>query len=476
MENAVVAERPTRSQAGLNWERWSPYIVIAWLALCYTALALKYRAYDIDNPWFQSHSYNLWNDHIDTDTFMCTSFPAGMGGTRVFGKVVSWVQATVLNFLGWSPRNGAILSGTFVLIALEFWSSVLAGMGLSRIRRSLYLLSLGMLEPFVSMACKSRWEFFSFFILCFCLWLASKRHDFPAILLSFVAVETQPIGIVVPLVTVIYLLCMGRRRARLLWYALAAGLISAAAYLWLHPLGVATIVHADWRQGKGTAGGFLTGYFLVRKRHLPELGLLIVAGLMVWKRKSLLHNHFAVSASALVITVAFLFRHNNPAYMVFLYPFLLLAVWQVLLTNRSSAVAAAVVLLLVLPQYAILAFHFNRYEGYNNQDLNAVRQEIAKAEASLHVPDDQVRIYGDYGLWFSHPHNYVAAATSTRDSLPAASVILCYSGPIQSAALTQPDLLYCPDILRMGSYQETDQISLRRHLLHVLIPAQAIGH
>lgn len=475
MKQTTAAENITATPAPLSRERLSLYAVIACLALCYAALWTKYRSYDIDNPWFQSFSYNTWNEHFDGDAFLNLSFPSGMEGTRVFGKVASLIQATVLNHLGWSQRNGAILSSTFVLCALAFWSCFLTNIGLSRIQGSLYILSLGLLEPFVSMACKSRYEFFSFFIFSVSLWLASKRQEFPALLLSFLALETQPIGFVAPLATLIFLIRREQRKLRLLLYFLVASLISAAFYLWLHPLALTRLLHADWRQAKGVAGGFVTGYFLIRKRHLPELGLLFLAGAVYWKRRSFLKDHFAVFASLAVVTVACIFQRNNPAYMVFLYPFLLLAVWKLLPTKRLSAMATAVVLLLLLPQYGILMSYINRYEGYDNRDIDLVKRAIIKAQASMHLSDDQVRIYGDYGLWFSHPHNYVAAATTTRDSLAKSNIVLCYPGPIQSASLTQVGLLYCPDIVRLGSYQEVDQLSLRGHVLHVLIPAQAIA-
>ncbi len=403
------------------------------------------------------------------------SFPSGMGGTRVFGKVASFVQATVLNYLGWSPRNGAFLSSAFVLAALAIWGCFLANIGVSGVRGSLCILSLGVLEPFVSMACKSRWEFFSFFVLCLSLWLASKRQEFAALLLSFLAVETEPFGIVVPLVTLVFLLQEERRNARPLLYFLLAGLISAQAYLWIHPLALATIVHADWRQGRGVTGGFLTGYFLLRKRHFPELALLLIAGAVYWRRRSVIKNDFAVGAVLVVVIVAFVFQHDNPAYMVFLYPFFLLAVWKLVPTKRSSAMATALVLLLLLPQYGILAFCINRHQGYDGQDIDSVRHAIRNAQASMHLPDDKTHIYGDYGLWFAHPHNYVAAATSTQDSLPKSNLVLCYQAPIQRASLTQPGLLYCPDILRTGSYREIDHLSLRGHILHVLLRAQAAG-
>jgi hypothetical protein len=469
MKTVTAVDRSTAS-----WVARHPiYLVILALAVCYGTLATKYRAYDVDDPWYQAISYNTWNLHIDTDTFTNCRFPAGMGGSRNFGDVPSLIQATFLNRVGWYQWNGALLSTLFVLLSFIFWNLFLANLGWQRMQRTLFILSMGLLEPFVSMACKSRYEFFSFFVLSFTLWLASKRLNYLAILLSLLAVETQPIGIVVPFAILLFLLFREKARVRLVLFFLLASVIGAGVHIWIHPLAIATMTHADWhnRTNAPLSFGFLSSYFFDRKRHLPELAVFLFAGVMYWRRRSSVQNHYAVAISLVVFLVSCVLR-ANVAYMVFFYPFLLLAAWPLLKTTRSMAIAAALVALYFLPQYGILLF-INRHEAYHRQDIASVSLAIADVQTSMHLSDDQVRIFGDYSLWYAHPRNYVSNGPWTHDSLPKSNIVLCYDEPIEGYGLIEPLHLYCPDILRMGQFQEVEQLDVRGHLLHVLRPAQA---
>ena len=61
------------------------------LAVLYLLLTQKYRAYDIDNPWFLSFSYNACHEHIGTDEFEQDRFPTGMDGVHLFGKMAAGV-------------------------------------------------------------------------------------------------------------------------------------------------------------------------------------------------------------------------------------------------------------------------------------------------------------------------------------------------------------------------------------------------
>src|ERR1700723_47894 len=59
------------------WIHWS---VLLGLFGFYLLMFLRYRPYDIDNPWFLSFSYNSYVEHICTDQFMNVRFPEGMDG------------------------------------------------------------------------------------------------------------------------------------------------------------------------------------------------------------------------------------------------------------------------------------------------------------------------------------------------------------------------------------------------------------
>lgn len=465
----VSAPNSSMTRSVFLWDRMPIYLIFLFLALCYALLATKYRAYQIDTPWVQSFSYNRWNLHIDTDAFMSAHFPVGIE-TRVFGLVPSFIQALVLNRIGWYPWTGAILSSFFVLLSLAIWNCFLANIGWSRTQRSLYVLALGILEPFVSMATTSRYEFFSFFILSLSLWLASRHYIAAALLLSFLAVETHPFCIVVPLTVLIFLLYQERPVLRTLLLFLLAAMIGAAAYVWMHPLAIITIVHADWhkRTNAVLTPGLFQSYFIDRKRHLPELCFLLWAAVLYWKRRASIANHFPLVACAVVLFISCVLRASVP-YMVFLYPFILMAVWNVLQTKRALLIVVAMLMLDILPQYGVLYYYINRNEGYSKEDYASVRRAIDRAQDSMHFSSGEIHIYGDYGLWFSHPQNYVGAATWTEDAIWKSNVVLCYSAPIQSPAMTSLYLIYCPDILRLRSFQDFDTITISGHELHILI-------
>ncbi len=76
-------------------------VVLSLLALLYVGLIQKYRAYDIDNAWFSSYSYNPCHEGIDTDEFgRCV---IRMGWTA-FISSANWRQG--LNALCWIGLDG----------------------------------------------------------------------------------------------------------------------------------------------------------------------------------------------------------------------------------------------------------------------------------------------------------------------------------------------------------------------------------
>ena len=82
---------------------------------------LRYRPYDIDNPWFLSFSYNTCVEHINTDQYMNVQFPAGMDGTQLFGRLAAYVQCALLAHTGWQQWPAALVSAVFVVFSLTMW-------------------------------------------------------------------------------------------------------------------------------------------------------------------------------------------------------------------------------------------------------------------------------------------------------------------------------------------------------------------
>jgi hypothetical protein len=82
--------------------RWWKAVLVLLLALFafYLFMFLRYRPYDIDNPWFLSFSYNRFIDHIRSDQFAKVTFPARMDGTRCFGLLAAFPQYVVGHIAG----------------------------------------------------------------------------------------------------------------------------------------------------------------------------------------------------------------------------------------------------------------------------------------------------------------------------------------------------------------------------------------
>src|ERR1700761_3900469 len=71
--------------------RCAPVILLTLLGL-YILMFQRYRAYEIDTPWFLSYSWNYKHSAVQTDEFGGAHFPQGMDGTRLFGKIPANLQ------------------------------------------------------------------------------------------------------------------------------------------------------------------------------------------------------------------------------------------------------------------------------------------------------------------------------------------------------------------------------------------------
>jgi hypothetical protein len=157
---------------------------------------------------------------------------------------------------------------------------------------------------------------------------------------------------------------------------------------------------------------------------------------------------------------------GNPAYMIFLYPFLVATAAQVLQIYGGFRVATLLVALYLLPQYALLAF-LNRGHGYRNSDIALVSSAISKTAKTLGLNEDNVRVYGDYTLWFAHPKNYRAASTSTIPEIQQADIYLCYPHPIESHGFIAKEMLHCADIEKLVSLRSVQTLTIRGNILDI---------
>jgi hypothetical protein len=250
---------------------------------------------------------------------------------------------------------------------------------------------------------------------------------------------------------------------------LAGGLaLAGALYLTLHP----NVVHLGYyllqvkEAGKTNVGGFFSSYFLERRRHLPELICFIAAAIIYWFRRHTVGCHY-LAVSALVITVfSIVMPHGNSSYMIFLYPFLVAMMLIAFRADRRHQLIIALAILYVFPQYAYLVY-INREQGYRPQDIRQVSDAIASASQQLGISDSRLRIYGDYGLWFAHPHFYRAASITTLGHIHDADLYVCYDSWNSAKILMPQHMLYCSDLRQRLSLRLLSKTLIRNNMVYL---------
>jgi hypothetical protein len=435
-----------RSQDEVRF-RWQRLTVLLALFGFYLLMFLRYRPYDVDNPWFLSFSYNACIEHISTDEFLQVKFPNGMDGTQYFGRIAAFLQCAVLNHAGWQQWPAEILTAVLVVAALWLWSIQLRKLGYSRTFISIFLLATGLSEPFLSAANRFRYESISFFMLSLGLTLITYESFFWGMFLGVLAVEIEPIALA-GLIPLVVLSCTIKNLSRRDWACLVGGAAcGGAVYVALH-LNMFPGHFPSFSHGAGgQLGGFVATYFRERMRHLPELCVLVTAAFFYWRRRHTIRLHYAAVSALLIVLFSFLMSHGNPAYMIFLYPFLIVASLSAIQIERTWKPVLAIILVYFLSQYAVLAY-LNRNRGFRTGDIRQVSDAVQQIARDRNIDDSRLRIYGDYRLWFAHPRNYRAAALFTANNIQDADLYICFNQPPDIVGLQPQGTFYCQDILQ----------------------------
>jgi hypothetical protein len=473
--------KPNGGTESLAWYRGREYVLITVLGLLYLALMGKYGAFEVDNTWFLSFSYSFWVDHIPTDSFMLSAFPSGMGGVVAFGKLAAVVQGTVLNLFGWSLTNAILLSIVFTLLSLVLLAQTCRQLGYSTNFTLCYVALLGFSEPFVSVSQLARYEFLLVFLLALALWLATRNRPVLAVLTAALATEIEPTGIVVALATVTFLFSLNvrskaTRPSRLLLSILVGVAGALAVYLVLHRDIVSILRTADWisfnRRPVAWPGGFVTAYYIVFRRHLPELAVVIAAVVMCFLpgKRHLLWEWPALCVGVIVVASSLL-RWPNVHYFCLIAPFLCLFVLQVFYADRYRNLILAAIVLFTVPQYAwryrIWSSH---HAAVSKGEQREVSEAIARAALVSGKPPEELRIVGNYWLWFAHPYLFVNLdrLIFTPATLDNADLVLCFDQHVNPVSRMD---ISCPE-LNAADYREVESLTLRSGQVRLLRPAR----
>jgi hypothetical protein len=410
---AVTEQSPAK---GAPWKRHiqglNKYILTSVSIIAVIVFALyafmfgNYRPHTaIDTPWSLSYSYNFCMNGIDTDPTFGVPFPVGQGGTIAFGKLAAIVQCAALAPFNWSLVAANVLSLVGVMLGMVAILAFLIGEGFSRLGAVTFCLTLAVTEPFVAMASESRYDYITFLLAVCGLLLAAREQLLVAGLISVLAMEVHPIGIMGPIYLIAYELSrkIQTRRLRLEFDRVAklllGSILGLAVYFILHPsiLTLLAAVSRNPAELNNGAGHFLYGYFFEQKlyRHLPELAVFVACFLVHIWRRDYLQWPFPVFASLATLFMGFLLPHGNFYYTPFWYfPSFLLVFLTVSLPWRAVALPA-LVLVLFIPQYAVAYVWGHKYSYTRQGELQVARSAIASRGADL----SHAHIFGDFIFW-----------------------------------------------------------------------------
>jgi hypothetical protein len=473
--------KPNRDADSAAWFQRREYVLIAILGLLYLELMGKYSAFELDNIWFLSFSHSFWVDHISTDGFMLSTFPSGMGGVVAFGKIAAFFQGSVLNLVGWSLTHAILISIFFTLFSLVLFAQTCRRLGFSANFTLCYIALLGFSEPFVAVSQRARYEFLMVFLMAVALWLAARQRPALAVFAAALAMEIEPVGVVVVLATVTFLFSAEvrdktLRPSRLIFSALAGMAVTLAVYFLLHPDLVSVLRSADWiafkKRPAPWPGGFVAAYYFAYQRHLPELAVVLVAGvtpLMPGKRHLL--REWPALCVGVVGVAGSVLRWPNPEYFCLIAPFLCLFVLQIFYAERYRNVILAVIVLATVPEYAWrYRIWSSQHAAVSQHDQREVGAAIDRAAVVVGKPSEQVRVLGNYTLWFAHPHPFVnlnrliVTPTMLRD----ADLIVCFDRPVNPPS-TQD--ISCPELAR-AEFEEVEALRVHNDWVRVLRPVR----
>jgi hypothetical protein len=411
-----------------NTNEYTPISVSVIAVLVVAVYATLFGVYRcnlaIDTPWYLSFSYNYCVKGIDIDASFGSIFPLGMGGTVAFGKLAAMVQCAALTPFNWSLAAANILSVAAVVLSMAAIFAFLVSEGFGRFGAVTCCLTLAVTEPFVAMANQSKYEYVTFLLAVCGLVLAARRHLLLAGLISVLAMEVQPIGIMATIYLIAYELSrmIQTRRARPEFARVArmvlGGALALALYFILHP-DIMALLAASSKAAKGVH--FLYSYFFEARlyRHLPELAVFSACLLVHIWRRDYVQWPFPIIASLATLFIGFLLRYDNYFYVPFWYfPSFLLVFLTISVAWRAVALPA-LILVLFVPQYAMAYIEGRKYADQG--ELQVSRSAIASRGADLR----HAHIFGDSIFWPVFKDLSFEWAPSVRKLPPGTSYLIC---------------------------------------------------
>jgi hypothetical protein len=436
MDSAASANFKVITAANMKHKSLFIFAIATCVIAVYVFMFGNYRVnVAIDTPWYLSISYNYCMRGIDTDASFGGTFPLAMGGTIAFGKIAASMQCAALAPFDWSLTAANVLSVIGVVLSMVVIFFFLVGEGFDRFDAVICCLALVLTEPFVAMANQSKYEYITFLLATCSLLLIARRQLFLAGLVSVLAVEVQPIGIMAPIYLISYELsrAIGPHRYRIefgrLGRLVSGGLVGLAIYFTLHLHILALVAGSTASEWTAYREHFLAGYFFEARlyRHLPELVAFIACLLVYLWGKDYMKWAFPIIASFATLLVGFLLPHGNAFYVPFWYFPSFLLVFMTISARWGAVAVPVLVLVLFVPQYAVAYVEGHKYA--RQDELEVARAVIASRGADL----SRVHIFGDSIFWpvfKGLAFQWSVTALSNPQAIPSGTIyLICGQDP-----------------------------------------------
>jgi hypothetical protein len=304
------------------------YILLGVIGICillnYIFLRGIYQPHNTDNTF----SYALFHDYIVdgiSDDRITRHGPTSwvQDGIKFFRRTHAWIYGRILSLGGWTYGQAQNISTVLVVLAGALWYPVMNKLNY-RIEFRLVFIALFFFLEFSFMAANSfRQEAFLLLLQSLAFYLVLARQYFALGLITALAFETHPIGIMnlaIPASWVIANQIQKRIRddhppLQAIFIRFMGGIMAGCLYYWLvyriNGVDVAQFLLANtgqvdpnvqWKYGALGQYFFATKYY----RHLPELFLLIFSLYIFMTRKIYKDQLFIVISCATLIILSFL--------------------------------------------------------------------------------------------------------------------------------------------------------------------------
>jgi hypothetical protein len=397
----------------LNLHRiWIVYAIV--LVLMYVVFRQYYRVEVLDDAWSLSWAHGWWHGKgVYDHTF---GYLKGEGGTALFGRGYVVAYAVVATLLGWSREVATGFSSVLTLASAAIWFDIVRRLGYRKQFALTFALVMLLLEAYYAMSQSTRQEAPAFLLASLSFWLFLKlRYTLSGLALG-VAVEIHPFALAGGFWILAYLVVLWPqmkltprvyvRGAAWFFFGLGLGFLY---WLYVHAPNLSELNQLGNRVSGGYRGNAISEYYFGSPRswrHWPEL-MIVLASLVVfiaqrsWKKHPLVLALFAA-----VILCTILIPRGNLKYIVYVYPAAILLILVVADELRSLHRLLWILLLIQVPQYAVLFWKQRTY------DHSAYLAELAER-----VPEGPL-IYGHPNAWFALlERNFVAYGYFNRAGL-----------------------------------------------------------